>query len=70
MAWLDTGTPSGMLSAAHYVEAIQARQGQYVACPEEIAWEKGFINDEQLAAIGNELKMTEYGQYLTALLDK
>ncbi len=70
MAWLDTGTPSGMLSAAHYVEAIQARQGQYVACPEEIAWEKGFINDDRLAAIGQELKMTEYGQYLTALLDK
>lgn len=70
MAWLDTGTPSGMLSAAHYVEAIQSRQGQYIACPEEIAWEKGFITDEQLAKLGEELKMTEYGQYLTSLLKK
>ena len=70
LAWLDTGTPSGMLSAAQYVEAVQSRQGQYIACPEEIAWRKGFISDEQLAAIGNELKMTEYGQYLTALLEK
>lgn len=68
MAWLDTGTPEGMLNAAQYVEAVQSRQGMYIACPEEIAWQQGFITDEQVAAIGSELKMTEYGQYLMDLV--
>lgn len=67
MAWLDTGTPEGMLNAAQYVEAVQSRQGLYIACPEEIAWYKGFITAEQVRAIGQELKMTEYGQYLLEL---
>ena len=67
MAWLDTGTPEGMLNAAQYVEAVQSRQGLYIACPEEIAWSKGFITTQQLYAIGNDLKMTEYGQYLLSL---
>lgn len=68
MAWLDTGTPEGMLNAAQYVEAVQSRQGMYIACPEEIALQQGFITDEQVAAIGSELKMTEYGQYLLDLV--
>ena len=68
MAWLDTGTPEGMLNAAQYVEAVQSRQGMHIACPEEIAWQQGFITDEQVAAIGSELKMTEYGQYLLDLV--
>ena len=68
MAWLDTGTPEGMLNAAQYVEAVQSRQGMYIACPEEIAWQQGFITDEQVAGIGSELKMTEYGQYLLDLV--
>lgn len=68
MAWLDTGTPNGMLKAAEFVETVQARQGFYIACIEEIAWRRGFINDEQLEAIGEELKMTEYGQYLLSLV--
>lgn len=67
MAWLDTGTPKGMLNAAEYVEAIQSRQGYYVSCIEEIAWRRGFITTEQLKRLGEELKMTDYGQYLLSL---
>lgn len=68
MAWLDTGTPEGMLNAAQYVEAVQSRQGLYIACPEEIAWHRGFISSQQVRTIGQELKMTEYGQYLLSLV--
>jgi glucose-1-phosphate thymidylyltransferase len=68
MAWLDTGTPEGMLKAAEYVEAVQSRQGFYIACLEEIAWRRDFISDEQFKAIGESLKMTEYGQYILSLL--
>lgn len=68
MAWLDTGTPKGMLGAATYVEAVQARQGYYISCIEEIAWRRKFIDDEQLKNIGESLKMTEYGEYLLSLL--
>lgn len=67
MAWLDTGTPEGMLKAAEFVEAVQDRQGFYVSCIEEIAWRRGFISREQLLAIGEGLKMTDYGQYLISL---
>lgn len=67
MAWLDTGTPGNMLKAAEFVEAIQDRQGFYVSCIEEIAWRRGFISTEQLIAIGEELKMTDYGQYLLTI---
>ncbi len=67
MAWLDTGSPEGMLKAAEYVEAVQSRQGFYISCVEEIAWRRGFITTEQLHALGEELKMTDYGQYLIAL---
>ena len=69
MAWLDTGTPQGMIKAAEYVEAVQSRQGFYIACLEEIAWRRGFINKEQLKTIGKSLKMTDYGQYILSLLD-
>ena len=67
MAWLDTGTPSNMLKAAEFVEAVQDRQGFYISCIEEIAWRRGFITMEQLTALGEELKMTDYGQYLLAI---
>jgi glucose-1-phosphate thymidylyltransferase, short form len=69
MAWLDTGTPEGMLRASQYVEAIQSRQGFYISCLEEIAWKRGFISSEQLREIGESLKMTEYGQYILSLLN-
>lgn len=67
MAWLDTGTPEGMLKAAEYVEAVQSRQGFYISCIEEIAWRRGFISTRQLLEIGESLKMTEYGQYIMTL---
>ena len=67
MAWLDTGTPKGMLQAAEFVETIQERQGFYVSCIEEIAWRRGFITTQQLLEIGEELYMTDYGQYLIEL---
>lgn len=67
IAWLDTGTPDGMLKAAQFVEAVQDRQGFYISCIEEIAWRRGFITTQQLQAIGESLKMTDYGQYLLSL---
>jgi len=70
MAWLDTGTPEGMLKAAEYIEAVQSRQGFYISCLEEIAWRRGFINKEQLREIGESLKMTDYGQYILSLINE
>lgn len=67
MAWLDTGSPVGMLNASQFVQTVQERQGFYIACLEEIAWRKKWITDEQLIALGEELKMTEYGKYLLSL---
>ncbi|MBR0343381.1 MAG: glucose-1-phosphate thymidylyltransferase RfbA [Oscillospiraceae bacterium] len=67
IAWLDTGTPSGMLQAAQFVEALQDRQGFYVSCIEEIAWRRGFITTEQLVKLGEEQRMTDYGQYLLTI---
>lgn len=64
MAWLDTGTHRAMLAAANFVEAVQTRQGLYVACLEEIAYRNGFINKEQLLEQARKLEKTEYGQYL------
>lgn len=69
MAWLDTGTPEGLLNAAQYIETIQKRQGFYIACLEEIAWRRGFITSDKLREIGNSLEMTDYGQYILSLLD-
>lgn len=70
MAWLDTGTPSNMLKAAEFVEAVQDRQGFYVSCIEEIAWRRGFITTEHLKDLGEELKMTDYGQYLLTIAEE
>lgn len=67
IAWLDTGTPEGMLKAADFVATVQDRQGFYVSCIEEIAWRRGFITTEQLRTLGEELKMTDYGQYILSL---
>lgn len=69
MAWLDTGTPKGMLKASQFVQTVQDMQGFYISCIEEIAWRRGFIDDDRLREIGNELKMTDYGKYLLSLLE-
>lgn len=69
MAWLDTGTPGGILKAAEYVEMIQSRQGLYISCLEEIAWRRGFLKDDELRVIGESLAMTDYGQYLLKILE-
>ena len=64
MAWLDTGTHKGLLDASNYVEAVQTRQGLYIACLEEIAYRKGYISKEQLLELAKPLMKTEYGKYL------
>ncbi len=63
-AWLDTGTHKTLLAAANFVEAIQTRQGLYVACIEEIAYKKGFITRDQLLNLAKKLKKSPYGEYL------
>ena len=70
MAWLDTGSPQGMLQASQFVQTVQTVQGMYISCIEEIAWRRGFIDDAKLKSIGNELKMTDYGKYLLSLLEE
>ena len=64
MAWLDTGTHRAMLDAANFIEAVQTRQGLYVACLEEIAYRNGFIDKAQLLKQADRFQKTEYGQYL------
>ncbi|MDR0546590.1 MAG: glucose-1-phosphate thymidylyltransferase RfbA [Dysgonamonadaceae bacterium] len=69
-AWLDTGNCDSLLEASNFVETIQKRQGFYVSCIEEIAWRKGWINDEQLLKLSTALDKTEYGRYLKSLLNQ
>lgn len=67
MAWLDTGNHDALLDASEYVASIQKRQGLYVSCIEEIAFNKGFISREQLFKLAEPLCKTEYGKYLMRL---
>ncbi len=69
MAWLDTGTHDSLLDAGQFIATIQHRQGLKVACPEEIAYRKGYISAAQLEALAEPLKQNGYGQYLLRLLN-
>lgn len=69
-AWLDTGTHESLLEAGHFVHTIEQRQGLKVACLEEIAWNNGWINKEQLFNQAKLFKKTGYGQYLFRLVEK
>ena len=64
MAWLDTGTHDSLLEAALFIETLEKRQGLKVACPEEIAYRKGYINRQELLALADPMKKNAYGQYL------
>ena len=68
-AWLDTGTPDSMLEAAEFVSTLERRQGMKIACPEEIAWHMGFIDETGLRRSAERFAKSEYGSYLRALLN-
>ena len=68
VAWLDTGTHDALLEAANFVQTVQKRQGFYIACIEEIAYAKGWINKEQLLKLAEPMMKTEYGKYLAELI--
>ena len=67
-AWLDTGTHESWLEASQFIQTIEKRQGLKVACPEEIAWRSGWINDQALEQLARPLAKSGYGQYLLDIL--
>lgn len=69
-AWLDTGTFASLTQAGQFVQVIEERQGLRIGCIEEVAWKKGWINDEQLEALARPLTKSGYGQYLLSLLKR
>ncbi|HYD87720.1 MAG TPA: glucose-1-phosphate thymidylyltransferase RfbA [Vitreimonas sp.] len=69
-AWLDTGTPDSLLEAAEFVRTLEKRQGMKIACPEEVACRRGFIDRAQLRALGEKLSKSTYGEYLMRIADE
>jgi len=69
-AWYDTGTPEALLEAAQFVHALERRQGLRIACPEEIAWRNGWMDDEALLRAAHPMRNTGYGRYLAGLVEK
>ena len=69
-AWLDTGTHESLQQAASFIETIESRQGLKIACPEEIAYLQGWIDEEQLRLLAEPLKKSGYGEYLLAILSR
>ena len=68
-AWLDTGTHESLLEAAMFIHAVESREGLMIACPEEIAWRKGYISSEQVAELAKPIAKNHYGQYLLNLIE-
>ncbi len=68
VAWLDTGTHESLIQAGVFIETIQTRQGLKVACPEEIAWQQGWIDSEQVLRLAESMRKNAYGRYLTELV--
>jgi glucose-1-phosphate thymidylyltransferase len=69
MAWLDTGTHDALLEASHFIQTLEKRQGLKVACPEEISWQMGWIDEAQVLKLAEPLKKGGYGSYLVSLLE-
>lgn len=69
-AWLDTGTHDNLLEAGQFVQTVEKRQGNKIACIEEIAWRNDWIDDKKLISLGEKMKKNEYGQYLLKLVDE
>lgn len=69
-AWLDTGTHKSLMQAGQFIETIEDRQGLKIGCIEEVAWEMGFINDEQLERLGRRFLKSGYGEYLLDLVNR
>jgi len=68
MAWLDTGTHDALLEASHFIQTLEKRQGLKVACPEEISWQMGWIDEAQVLELAEPLKKGGYGSYLVSML--
>jgi len=69
-AWLDTGTFDSLFDATAFVRTIEARQGMKIGCPEEVAWRRGFLTNDELRTIAEPLRKSGYGEYLVRLLDE
>ena len=67
-AWFDTGTPEALVDASVFIKTIEQRQGLKICCPEEIAWKKGWIDDDKLQSLAYKFQNNSYGQYLEKLL--